>query len=234
MKKVAVLIRGKIRPGHREVYNEIKNVDNRLKQQNIEYEIYLSTWHGRESLKVLNDDNRNLITHSILINEPSEEECLDKLKTCSSQHINGPEERKRRINSYRMFYSNLYSIKTINFINEYDLIFHLRTDMIIHSLTVDFNKVDSTAYHSSVTCNWGGVCDWIGLASPRIMEAAWNYQNLATLNELFKNSKNPEMCLHKIMTLNNVIDNKINFGAFNLITNRDPGFNFQSLFTTPQ
>lgn len=194
-KKVAIIVRGPIRP---DIDTVIKNI-RLLKKSFLEFEVdvYLMAWNSIETSDFIIAKE---VDNIILIKEPTTEFISEKLTTRTKQ--NSLFDR-----NYKAFWSVRTAIRIIRDTQiNYDWIVLTRTDLEI-SIRNANKWMNDSLYTMPKQENYV-INDQFGIAKPEVMYKAWDYIDLPTLNQLYGQSFNPEECLKKIMELNGVLIQK--------------------------
>lgn len=193
--KIAILFRGPLRPSPYTVAVHTSLLINELKSYGYDVTSYLVTWPEYEDYNALELMNMRLYDNVLMQQVPTKQlERHVKRKSYGIYPIS---------NVFNMYYQSKIAIDLIIASDTYDYIIHSRTD-----LRVKFGKhmqdwFDPKCYVSPKP-NTPWICDWIGVATPDIMQKAWNYVSHSQLGRLVDNSEVPEQILTSIMENYNI------------------------------
>jgi hypothetical protein len=193
--KVAVLFRGPLRPTPYDVAIHTSLLINELKSFGYDVTSYLVTWPEYKDYNALELLTMKLYDNVFLQQVPIRQlERYVKKKNYGIYPVS---------NVFNMYYQSKVAIDLIIASDTYDYIIHSRTD-----LRVKFGKhiqdwFDPEYYVSPIPDTpW--ICDWIGVATPDIMQKTWNYVSHEQLGKLVDNSEIPESILMSIIEKHNI------------------------------
>lgn len=195
-KKIALLFRGPLRPDPYSVAIHTNLLKNELISYGFQVTTYLATWMTYKEHNANELLSMGFYDNVIVQQSPSREQ----VERCTKRESYGIYPIA---NVFGMYYQSKIAIDLISSADDYDYIVHSRTD-----LRVKFGKhiqdwFDPTQYVSP-TNQTPWICDWIGIATPEIMQKSWDYINYHELGRLIDNSEVPEYILMNIMKNNNI------------------------------
>jgi hypothetical protein len=195
-KKVAVLFRGPVRPNAATVAVNTALLIDELRFNGFNVSSYLATWSDYNSDEVNKLLSRGLYDNVILQKMPTKEH-IKKYVTRDTYGIYPIS------NVYNMYYQSETAIDFIIQSDNYDYIVHSRTDLRIR-FGKQIHDWFSQQYYVMSTNNTPWICDWIGIATPEIMQKAWNFKDRYQLGELIDNTNVPEYVAMMIMKYHNI------------------------------
>jgi hypothetical protein len=171
--KIAILIRGPVRPDHQTCRANVEILKNCFDEH--ESHIYLWTWNSTEAKKL--SQSYHCFHKVTLVEELSETDIRRKLN-----------EEKATIknwscNIYKQFWSMENALKSID--DSYDFIVQSRADTRIQInkdvLPQWFNPEHYTTIHAKGQ-NGGFTNDQFGIATPAIIKRVWKYHDYGELS----------------------------------------------------
>jgi hypothetical protein len=189
-KNIAVLFRGPMRPTPANVAIHNSLLINELRSFGYNVTSYLATWPNYNNYNSLELLSMQLYDNVLLQQIPT-----TQLKENVKRESYGIYPVS---NVFQMYYQSKIAIDLIIASDTYDYIIHSRTD-----LRIKFGKYIqdwfSHDHYVSPVPDTPWICDWIGIATPDLMQKAWNYVNLKQLGILIDNSEIPEQILTSMM-----------------------------------
>ncbi len=186
MTKIALLHKGPVRPGYSICLENIKWTHAYFKS--FDYRDFIFAWNDVESRMLTKD---GIFLNSHLIKEPTNE-YIDSIFPYQTPH------GCNKYNAFKHFWMMKYATETIcNAPEKFTHVIYTRMDTRYDFIDIPILLNDKY----SLLFNY---VDLVGIAPPEIMKLAWDYKNMDTLNELYKNSNEPEGCWKKILEMNKV------------------------------
>jgi len=192
--KLAVIFRGPLRSNPSSVLDNSKFLLDQLINTGHEVHSYLATWTYHKDYHV-SDLDLKYYDNVIALAEPTEDHIRRYItrRDFDGLHATVP-------NVYKMYYQIKSTIEIILGAGGYDRIVNSRTD--VH---VDFgehmkNWIEPYAFMRPIPIRGdvlddNGICDWINVAPPDVMYAAYNYGNQRDLSFLIDHAPTPEHIL---------------------------------------
>ena len=168
-KKIAVLFRGPIRPNAEAVAANTSGLIEELRFAGYNVTPYLATWSNYNRAEVMKLLSMGLYDNIIMQQLPTREH----IRRCVNRDSYGIYPI---VNVYGMYYQSKTAIDLIASANNYNYIVHSRTDLHVRFGKHLHEWFDNDKYVSPINeTPW--ICDWIGIATPEIMQNGNNKKN---------------------------------------------------------
>lgn len=196
--KIAIILRGIIRPSAEFVSENITILKNAFKDHDVD--TYLFTWSNQPYKEIL-DKHQDLNISAMP--DLKEEDVYEYFTGKTRTQIAYPHAWKAH-NSYKQFFQTTYALRYVKESRiKYDYIFLSRTDLRLDPGNVE-TWMSPNRYVVDSTRLYPVIGDQCAMATPDVMLKAWDYRDLSNLNDLYPGSENPETVLFKNMLNNGV------------------------------
>ena len=197
--KIAVIIRGLIRPDAETVINNINLLKETFKNHDTDFFFY--TWNNQKYQKIA-EEFPEMEIHAM--------KELDDAQILT--YFNGETQTQKRhghvwkpANSYKMFWqTRLAIINTLDARRGYDYIVITRPDLRIRIDNLEPWFCDDYVMDSAHCHHNDRVGDQFGIGKPDVVFGAWNYKIVEMLNDFYLQTENPEEVLYNIIRSNNI------------------------------
>jgi len=212
---IAILFRGPIRPNAINVARNIKSLKDSFKDYSIE--TFLVTWDSPNLRKL---QKLKLIDNYLILKMP-DDSYIDSVMTARAKS-EAYSIMSNYKTAFKQFWSQLMGLKMVISYNKFDYIVSTRTDLkVIIDSPQDWLK-ENLYLMPIQECHYN-FNDQFGIADPKTMLGAWNYQTLENLVYLYNGCENPENCLANIMKSNNISYSYLSAKEYELDRNRFRG-----------
>ncbi|MBB2177534.1 hypothetical protein [Gluconacetobacter johannae] len=213
--KIALLVRGPIRPNIEAVLSKVRVIKKEIESKFNDIDVFLSTW--KEDVLGVNDLLRgNEVENVFFLKKPDAKFVYEYLRTT---HLSGGQTA---YNVFLQYYMSKVSLDLISSYGNYDFIVHSRTDLSISlggSLESWFVEgVYKTIHVPGVDS--GFINDQFSISDTKTMLSSWNYESLENLRELISNSEIPEHILWNMIVSRNITAEISGYDVWELDPNR--------------
>ncbi|AEI37963.1 hypothetical protein [Zymomonas mobilis] len=218
MNKIAILMRGPIRPNIESVLSKAILIKEEISKKTDSVDIFISTWK-EDGIDYSSLISSPIINNIFILSKPSQEEVIKKIGFPNLK------QGYPTYNAYLQYYMCRFALKTIKNYKNYDFIVHSRTDLSI-SFGEHIEKWFSPNIYKTIHISdrhlggAGFTNDQFAIATTDNMIKAWDYETIDHLRVLMEYANIPENILEGIMAKNNVIAEQTPFNSWELDPNR--------------